>query len=53
MLIKPFTMFGIASLFFFVVFKSLIPDDLANQYLAGACCWAPLPVPPWFSSGAI
>ncbi len=35
-LIKPFTMFGIASFFFFVIFKSLIPDDLANQYLAGA-----------------
>ena len=34
-LIKPFTMFGIASLFFFVVFKSLIPEDLADQYLAG------------------
>ena len=35
-LIKPFTMFGIAWLFFFVVFKSLIPGELANQYLAGA-----------------
>ncbi len=35
-LIKPFTMFGIASLFFYVIFKSLIPADLAKQYLAGA-----------------
>lgn len=35
-LIKPFTMFGIASLFFFVIFKSLIPEALADQYLAGA-----------------
>ncbi len=35
-LIKPFTMFGIAWLFFFVLFKSLIPADLADQYLAGA-----------------
>ncbi len=35
-LIKPFTMFGIASLFFFVIFKSLIPADLAKDYLAGA-----------------
>ena len=35
-LIKPFTMFGIASLFFFVVFKTLIPADLAKDYLAGA-----------------
>ncbi|SHF06593.1 ACR3 family arsenite efflux transporter [Alkalibacter saccharofermentans] len=35
-LIKPFTMFGIASLFFFVIFKSLIPTDMAREYLAGA-----------------
>ncbi len=35
-LIKPFTMFGIAWLFFFVVFKALIPADLARDYLAGA-----------------
>ena len=35
-LIKPFTMFGIAWLFFFVVFKTLIPPELAKDYLAGA-----------------
>ena len=35
-LIKPFTMFGIASLFFYVVFKAVIPADLARDYLAGA-----------------
>lgn len=35
-LIKPFTMFGIASLFFFVIFKGLIPADLGKEYLAGA-----------------
>jgi ACR3 family arsenite transporter len=35
-LIKPFTMFSIASLFFFVVFKAFIPVELANDYLAGA-----------------
>lgn len=35
-LIKPFTMFGIAWLFFFVLFKTLIPADLAKEYLAGA-----------------
>ncbi len=35
-LIKPFTMFGIAWLFFFVIFKPLIPADLAKYYLAGA-----------------
>lgn len=35
-LIKPFTMFGIAWLFFFVIFKTFIPTALADQYLAGA-----------------
>jgi ACR3 family arsenite transporter len=35
-LIKPFTMFGIAWLFFYIVFKAFIPDDLAKEYLAGA-----------------
>jgi len=35
-LIKPFTMFGIASLFFYVLFKAFIPENLANEYLAGA-----------------
>lgn len=35
-LIKPFTMFGIAWLFFYVVFKGLIPAELAKDYLAGA-----------------
>jgi len=35
-LIKPFTMFGIAYFFFFVVFKSIIPEELAKDYLAGA-----------------
>ncbi len=35
-LIKPFTMFGIAWFFFFVVFKALISAELARDYLAGA-----------------
>lgn len=35
-LIKPFTMFGIAWLFFYVIFKTLIPAELAHEYLAGA-----------------
>ena len=35
-LIKPFTMYGIAALFFFVVFKAFIPPELATEYLAGA-----------------
>ena len=34
--IKPFTMYAIAAFFFFVVFKSLIPKELAKDYLAGA-----------------
>ena len=33
--IKPFTMFGIAYFFFYMVFKSFIPSDLAKDYLAG------------------
>lgn len=35
-LIKPFTMYGIAAAFFFVVFKNFITPDLATEYLAGA-----------------
>ena len=35
-LIKPFTMFGIAWVFFFVLFKAWIPQELARDYLAGA-----------------
>ena len=35
-LIKPFSMYGIASLFFFVIFKAFIAPELATEYLAGA-----------------
>lgn len=35
-LIKPFTMYAIASFFFYVVFKNFIAPDLAKEYLAGA-----------------
>ena len=35
-LIKPFTMYGIAYLFLFVVFKAFIAPELATEYLAGA-----------------
>lgn len=35
-LIKPFTMYGIASIFFFVLFKGFIAPELATEYLAGA-----------------
>jgi arsenical-resistance protein len=35
-LIKPFTMFGIAYIFFYFIFKAWIPAELAGEYLAGA-----------------
>jgi ACR3 family arsenite transporter len=35
-LVKPFTMYAIAAFFLYVVFKSLIPAELAKEYLAGA-----------------
>ena len=35
-LVKPFSMYGIASLFFFVLFKGFITPQLATEYLAGA-----------------
>ena len=35
-LIKPFTMYGIASIFFFTIFKAFIEPELAIEYLAGA-----------------
>lgn len=35
-LIEPFAMFGIASLFFYVIFGNLIAPDLARDYLIGA-----------------
>lgn len=35
-LIKPFLMFGLATFFFYVVFKAFIPVDLAKNYVAGA-----------------
>ncbi|WP_244834684.1 ACR3 family arsenite efflux transporter [Clostridium sp. BJN0001] len=34
-IIKPFTMYAIASFFFFVVFKTFITPELATEYLAG------------------
>ena len=35
-LVKPFTMYGLAWLFFHVVFRAWIPAGLADEYLAGA-----------------
>lgn len=35
-LIKPFSMYAVASLFLFTVFKGLITPEMATEYLAGA-----------------
>lgn len=35
-LIKPFTMYAIASLFFYFIFRNLITPELAESYLVGA-----------------
>lgn len=35
-LIKPFTMYGIAYLFLFIVFRGFITPELATEYLSGA-----------------
>ena len=35
-LVKPFTMYAIASFFLYIVFKNFITPDLARGYLAGA-----------------
>lgn len=35
-LIKPFLMFGLATLFFKVIFQSFIPADLAKDFITGA-----------------
>lgn len=35
-LIKPFLMFGLATLFFNVIFRTFIPADLAQSYITGA-----------------
>lgn len=35
-IIKPLLMFGLASLFFYVIFKAFIPAELAQDYVTGA-----------------
>ena len=35
-LIKPFSMYAIAFFFFFIIYKAIIPEGLAREYLAGA-----------------
>lgn len=42
-LIKPLTMYGIASLFFFGLFKGFITPELATEYLAGAVLLGAVP----------
>jgi arsenite transporter len=52
-LIKPFTMFGIAWLFFHLFFSAWIPADLAKNTLPEQCCWEWPLARPWCSCGAI
>lgn len=52
-LIKPFTMFGIAYLFFYVIFKTFIPAELAEEYLAGAVLLGLHLARLWYSCGVI
>ena len=47
-LLKPFSMYLVSSLFFRVVFRGLIPSELATGYLAGAVL---LPARRWCSCG--
>ena len=35
-IIKPFTMYGIAYVFFFYIYQSYLSPEIANEYLAGA-----------------
>ena len=35
-LVKPFTMFGLAYVFFFLIYGTILPTGLAKDYLAGA-----------------
>lgn len=42
-LIKPFSMYGIAFFFLYVVFKNFITPDLAKEYLAGTILLAAAP----------
>lgn len=34
--IKPFTMFALASFFFLVIYQNILPEEIAREYLAGA-----------------
>ena len=55
-LIKPFTMYGMASLFFFVVFKSfisLLHRSLRRNTSPDRCCWALRHARRWSLCGAL
>ena len=52
-LIKPFTMYAIAYLFFFVIFKTFITPNLATEYLAVRYCLVQHLVLRWYLSGVI
>ena len=50
-LIKPFTMYGIAFLFFKIIFESFIPATLSTEYLPERYSWAQPPVLLWYLYG--
>lgn len=52
-LIKPFTMFAIASFFFYKVFSGFISPELARDYLAGAVLLGAAPCTAMVLYGAI
>lgn len=52
-LIKPFTMYGIASLFFFVIFKAFITPILPRNILLEPYFLVQRPVRLWYLYGAV
>ncbi|MEG0773825.1 ACR3 family arsenite efflux transporter [Clostridium sp.] len=42
-LVSPFSMYAIMSLFMFVIYRNIIPGDLAKEYLAGGVLLASAP----------
>ena len=52
-LIKPFTMYAIAYFFLIIVFKNIIPSDLAKEYLAGAVLLGAATLFTFFRSGIV
>ena len=52
-LVKPFTMYGIASLFFFTVLKRLSRPTSPRNISPVRYCWARHPAQHWCSCGAV